>query len=207
MPAGVLSLTLLAAALAPVPAPADEPAAACAPDQVAVVVDFNELGGPTRVGCATAEDSAAHLFGDAGFPLTFTTAPGMQGFVCTVAGAPTDRSCTRGDSYWSLWWSDGEQPWSYATLGVDQLDVPPGGYVGFAWHEGAGDATAPDVAVGQHVDAATAPTAPTASSATSERAADGAATPEQRGALPWLAGGLVVVVLGAAAVPILRRRR
>jgi hypothetical protein len=206
VPRGLLSIALAAAvlALSPARAGAGEPAAAtgCEPGQVTVVVDFNELGGPTRAACADAGGSAARLFDATGFKLTYASAPGMQGFVCTVAGVPADRNCTQGDSYWSLWWSDGSKPWAYATLGVDQLDVPARGFVGFAWHQGSGDATAPDVAVS------------TPSSAVPEPVREPVREParadaEAGGGFPaWLGIALAVVVLGAAgAVPILRRRR
>jgi len=172
----------------------------CPLDQVTVVVDFNEIGGDTRSGCATPGASAAQVFERAGFALTYATTPAMHGFVCTVAGAPADRRCTQGDAYWSLWWSDGSTAWSYATLGVDQLEPRPGGYVGFAWHQGGDKASAPDVPVG-------APAAARAGSRHDEGSP--AAGESDDGGFPaWLGGGLVVVVLAAAAVvPVLRRRR
>ncbi|GAA3675211.1 hypothetical protein GCM10022237_38450 [Nocardioides ginsengisoli] len=201
MPGRFLILALIAAivGLSPAPAGAHAPSdAACDSGQVMVVVDFNQLGGPTRSACAKAGGSAAQLFDAAGFALTYTSAPGMQGFVCTVADKPIDRNCTQGDSYWSLWWSDGSKPWAYATLGVDQLEVPARGYVGFAWHQGSGDATAPDLAVGT-----------TSIPVREPEPEPDRAEADNRGGFPaWLGIGLAVVVLGAAgAVPILRRRR
>lgn len=183
----------------------------CHGDQVAVVVDFNQLGGPTRAACLDTGGTAAELFESAGFALTEATTPGMQGFVCTISGKPEDRQCTRGDSYWSLWWSGEADQWAYATLGARQLEVEPGGAVGFAWHQGEGDAAAPDLAP----SGAGAAEEPGAGAAASPGAGDpdagdlSADDPPARSAVPtWLLVAAAAVVLGAAgAVPLLRRRR
>lgn len=104
-------------------------------------VDFNQLlaGDDLRKGCAPGASTAAEAFGQAGFKLAYSPAPGMQGYVCTVNEKPADRDCTGADAYWSLWWADGKGgDWKYSTLGVDSLDAPRGGYVAFSWHEGPG---------------------------------------------------------------------
>lgn len=117
-------------------------------DGVVVVVDFAELGGGARRGCDANGGNAASNFTDAGFGLTFATEEAT--FVCRVAGKPADDPCTdaaQANAYWSLWWSDGESgDWVYASLGVNGLTVPEGGYVAFAWHQGGGRATAPSAA-------------------------------------------------------------
>ena len=180
------------------------PDAGCTDGQVTVVVDFNELGGKTRVACADGGGTASQLFESSGFPLTYTRAPGMQGFVCSVSGRPERGPCTEGDAYWSLWWSDGADQWAYATLGADQLEIEPGGLVGFAWHEGDVDAAPPDVEI--------AGDGPVTAGAGDE-VAEGAPQPagsgdgDDDGVPTWVPVGLGVVVLGAAAaVPLLRRR-
>jgi len=113
---------------------------------VTVIVDYNEIGGPTRAGCDPdgGGESASQVFPDAGFSLEYH--PRQPGYVCKVTGLPDDRPCLENDSFWSLWWSDGESGrWSFSNQGVGGLTVPEGGYVAFAWHEGSGNAQPPDV--------------------------------------------------------------
>ncbi len=118
---------------------------------VTVVVDYNEVGGPTRAGCAPdgAGDSASQVFPDAGFSLGYH--PRQPGYVCLVTGLPDDRPCLENDSFWSLWWSDGTSgEWRFANQGVGGLTVPDGGYLAFSWHEGGGRADPPDFAPTSH---------------------------------------------------------
>lgn len=129
--------------------------AACTGDSgVSVIVDFNELGGGVTAACDPdgAGKVAAEVFPDAGYPLTY--AQEDPGFVCRVSGKPADSPCVRtppATAYWSLWWSDGESgQWVYSSSGVSSLDVPDGGYLAFAWHQGSGNAAAPDVAPTAH---------------------------------------------------------
>ncbi len=167
---GPVAAGLLAAAgllLAPAPATAAEPAGCPGASGVTVVVDFNELpaGEELQAGCdPTPGGAAASNFADAGFRLTQAT--GDPGFTCQVDGRPADRDCTASDAFWSLWWSDGKSgKWVFATRGVTTLRVPEGGYVAFAWHEGAGTAQAPDARPAPRVPTSTAP--PTKSAAPS----------------------------------------
>lgn len=142
MVAGLLATTGLLVA----PAPAR--AASCAGDTgVVVVVDYAELGSGVRKGCDADGGNAASNLTDAGFPLTF--ASNDPTFVCRVTGVPAADPCTDtppSNAYWSLWWSDGRTgTWKYASLGVNGLKVPAGGYVAFAWHQGGGRAAPPAV--------------------------------------------------------------
>lgn len=147
----VVAALLAAAAGVLVPggsAPAAAAAVAACPGAagVTVIVDYNEIGGPTRAGCDAdgGGKSASQVFPDAGFPLEYH--PRQPGYVCKVTGLPDDRPCLENDSFWSLWWSDGESGrWSFSNQGVGGLTVPEGGYVAFAWHEGSGNAQPPDV--------------------------------------------------------------
>ncbi|RHW27984.1 hypothetical protein D0Z08_06810 [Nocardioides immobilis] len=145
---------VLVAAVAGVVVPAGEATAfaaapACSGDTgVTVIVDFNELGGGVTAACDPdgAGKSASEVFDDTGYPLVF--AQQDPGFVCRVSGKPADSPCVRtppATAYWSLWWSDGESGrWSYATSGVNVLEVPDGGFVAFAWHQGQDNAAPPD---------------------------------------------------------------
>lgn len=178
----------------------------CAADQVTVVVDFNELGGKTRVACVSEGGTAARVFEEAGFPLVTTDAPTIPGFVCRVGGLPVDGPCGQGSAYWSLWWSSaahGSTPteWTYATLGVLHLEVEPGDHLGFAWHEGRGSAAPPDVALPGEPSGSAPGEDEVTSSAVTPEAADEAAGPAT-----WLLVAGAVVVLGAAAAVPLRRR-
>lgn len=174
-----------------------------------MVVDFNQLGGETRVACAPGGGTAARLFERSGFPLVTTDAPAIPGFVCRVSGLPTDGPCGQGNAYWSLWWSagpdgDSSSEWTYSTLGVVQLEIEPGSYLGFAWHQGDDSVRPPDVALPG--DGAVA--------AQGEddvvRGADPVppqAAEDTGGPATWLLVAGAVVVLGAASVVPLRRRR
>ncbi len=117
-------------------------AATCNGAGVSVVVDFKGLGGGQQTGCVSGKGgtSAATILGAAGVELT--RARNQPGFVCRVQQVPQSDPCVNAspsEAYWSLWWSDGSSgSWSYASLGVDQLKVPEGGSVGFAWDDQSG---------------------------------------------------------------------
>jgi hypothetical protein len=117
-------------------------AATCSGAGVSVVVDFKGLGGGQQTGCVTGKggSSAATILGAAGVELT--RARNQPGFVCRVQQVPASDPCVNAspsDAYWALWWSDGSSgSWSYASLGVDQLEIPEGGSVGFAWDDQSG---------------------------------------------------------------------
>ena len=156
--AGVLSAPAGPALAVPAPAAA---AAACGSTGVTAVVDFNGLGGNQEtVGCDAggAGRPASVVFSDAGYTLSYSQAPGMNGFVCKIQGQPADGDCAQTDSYWSLWWSDGTSgTWKYSSEGASSLDVPDGGSVAFSWHEGSGNATPPDVAPAVHDEPSSTP--------------------------------------------------
>lgn len=179
---------LVAAAGLLVPALATTPAAsAAAPCSgrtgVVVVVDFAELGGGVTKGCDSNGGTAANNFQDAGFPLMY--AQDSSGFICRISNKPADDPCdsaAQADRYWSLWWSDGKTgTWKYASLGVNALKVPAGGYVAFAWHQGGGRAAPPAVTPTIRKDVAPSPSAPAPSASTKDSAQPGkapsAATP------------------------------
>ncbi len=215
--------TLVVAAVLAVSAPAtsspapDHTAAATAPcptdHGVTVVVDFNEIGGPDRVACVSDGGGrpAADLFTAAGFPLEYQ--PQLPDFVCRVDGEPTDRPCAESDSFWSLWWSDGSDGsgWVFSTLGASGLEVPDGGILAFAWHEGDGDAAPPDHAPTTDSDTGPGRAAETDPTATDVRDdARGDSTPagdDDPFPTGLVLGAAVLVLAAAAAVPILRRRR
>lgn len=172
---GPVAASLLAATgLAFLPtSPASAAGGACpGASGVTVVVDFNELpaGAEIQVGCDSKPgDRAVDNFANAGFALTpRATDPG---FTCQIDGQPADRDCAATDAFWSLWVSDGKSgKWTFATRGVTSLRVPTGGYVAFAWHEGAGQASPPDAVPTPRVPKAT----PTPTAAPSTKSTPGA---------------------------------
>ncbi|MBM7519421.1 hypothetical protein [Nocardioides nitrophenolicus] len=143
--------TILVAATVALLPQATAHAAGCAGSSgVSVVVDFNELnGGSLSAACVGngGGKTAATLFDTAGYKLSPVT--GEAGAICKVSGYPEDAGCVNmppATAYWSLWWSDGKSgTWWYADAGAGNLTVPDGGYVAFAWHQGSGRATPPDV--------------------------------------------------------------
>ena len=177
----------------------------CGPDDVTVVVDYAELGDGIRRGCAEGAggDVASDIFPNAGFPLEY--AARSAGFVCRVTKAPADASCVDAapaTAYWSLWWSDGDSDWSYATRGPQSLRIPAGGHVAFVWHEGAGSATPPEVSPGADAadpdDDAAGPPA--------EGVVDSGRTDDDEGLPLWVPVGAGVVVVGAGVALTWRRR-
>lgn len=129
-------------------------AAACSDASgVTVVVDYHELGGGLVAVCDPegAGGSAAALFPDNGFPLTFVQQ--TPGFVCRVTGVPADDPCVQTpptDAYWALFWSTGSSgTWTYASQGVGSLTVPAGGYVALAW-QGSSTRNPPGMAPRSH---------------------------------------------------------
>jgi hypothetical protein len=118
-------------------------AAACSDDAgVTVVVDYARSGGSgVSVGCIAGGGgaSAASLFGDAGHDLERVSS--QPGAVCKVDGLRTQDACQRmppADAFWGLFWSDGDGGWVFSQEGVDNLNVPAGGSVAWAWQNGGG---------------------------------------------------------------------
>ncbi len=164
--AAVTGVVITATAPAPAGAAAGSAAACSGATGVTVIVDFNELDGGITAACDAdgAGKSASEVFVDAGYPLTYVQQD--PGFVCTISSKPADAPCARTPpptAYWSLWWSNGESGrWVYATSGVNTLEVPDGGYLAFAWHQGSGNAAPPDANPTAHqATQATQPTQPT----------------------------------------------
>lgn len=147
--AGATGILVAPASAAAAPAAA---AACSTASGISVVVDFKELGGGVTAGCdGDAGGPASQNFADAGYQLSYSQAPGMNGFVCKVQGKPADGDCAQTDSFWSLWWSDGKSgDWVFSSRGVGSLNVPEGGYVAFAWHQGGGDAQPPAAVPAAH---------------------------------------------------------
>lgn len=123
-------------------------AAACTTSAgVTVVVDFHQLGGGAQIECdpSGGGKTASSLFIDNRFSLTYIASGGV---VCRINGLPAGEDCSDmppADAYWALYWSNGKSGgWTYSSLGVDGLKIPPGGSVAFSWSKGG--TTRPSVA-------------------------------------------------------------
>ncbi len=158
---GSVTATLMVAVTGILAAPAvanavpAQAAAACRTSSgVTAIVDFDELGGGVTAGCDSngGGQAASQVFRDAGYTLEYSQQPGMNGFVCKIQSKPADGDCAANDAFWSLWWSDGRSGrWVFSSQGVGTIDVPDGGYVAFAWHEGGGRAEPPAVNPTPHI--------------------------------------------------------
>lgn len=168
-----------------------------------VVVEPAALGGSPEVTCDPdgGGRSAARIFADAGHRLGRVSS--SPDFVCTVDREPADASCAQvpsADAYWSLWWTDGHKPWTYATLGVDGLTVPDGGALAFTWLSGKSDGRPTTAVPGVRPTAS-----PSAAPVDSDRPP--AAADDDSGLPTWVAPLVVVGVLGVAGALMLARSR
>jgi len=182
--------------------PAAATAGVCAGHGVTVVIEPASLGGKAEIACDAdgAGRTAARIFADTGHRLTRVSS--SPDFVCKVDIRPADASCGQvppADAYWSLWWSDGSSPWTYASVGVDGLTVPDGGAVAFTWVDGSNDGT-PRTAL---ASAAASPTASPSPRGAADKSTDAETDPGLPG---WVPPAAVVVVLGAAGAIVARRR-
>lgn len=152
-----VALTSVAATLGLGAAPA---AATCATASgVSVLVDFDGLGGGLETSCVSngGGQSAAEL-SEVEHDLTRVTQ--FPGAVCRVDGLPADVDCSRmppSDAFWGLFWSDGSGGWVFSSEGVDSLDVPAGGSVGWAWQTGGEPKEYPGVEPPQHASPSPSP--------------------------------------------------
>ncbi|WP_238998447.1 hypothetical protein [Nocardioides limicola] len=103
---------------------------------ISVVVDATPLAGERVVRCVESTEPllAGAAFTEAGFSLERVRR--LPGAVCRIDGLPADLACVNmppADGYWKLYWAPADADWSYASLGVDSLEIPVGGAVGFSW--------------------------------------------------------------------------
>lgn len=151
-----------AVGLAPVPAQA---AYCTTADGVSVQVDFGALGGGSATGCGRG-DTAADVFGSAGF--TLTPDDQQRSFVCQVEGKPAaGEPCIETNAYWAFFVSNDGGGWVYASLGVYSQPVDPGDSVALVW-QSTNSRRTPGAGPGQPVAASSAAT-PKPSAQTSTR--------------------------------------
>lgn len=164
---------------------------------VTVVVDFTELGGETKLGCAASGfDTGLDALHSAGF----TSADSQPGLVCTIDAQPDPCPATFQGSFWSYWHGDsGDAEWTNYQVGAATSHPVAGSVEGWRYNDGtAGPGLSPQDAVTQ------ATTPPTDSvQAPAEK------SPQKQGSdpVPLIAGGGVVVLLGVVVTVLLLRRR
>ncbi|ROO60517.1 hypothetical protein EDC02_2404 [Micromonospora sp. Llam0] len=138
------------AALAPVdPAIAAGRAGYC-PDGngVTVIVDFQELGGPTIIRCAVGDQATGHAaLKNAGISITGTTRWG-ESFICRIEGRPTaaEEPCIDtppASAYWSYWHASDGGPWTYSQRGVLARKPPLGSFEGWSFAKNRTASTSP----------------------------------------------------------------
>lgn len=206
--AGFLTLTVAQAQAqdqAPAQAQGQEPSlSACA--GVRVVVDPGPLGGGIARRCVEEDGdrSAAALTEQAGVAVTWVQR--YPGFVCRLAGRPSDLRCAEtppSDGYWGLFWAGpGDSVWTYSTQGAGSLTVPRGGAVGWRFQDG-GRRDDPAALLDQEPGLDSPPAAVPASQTSMLRSDEGTGS----AALLLGAAGLAAAMLAGYGVVVARRRR
>ncbi|WP_019144378.1 hypothetical protein [Aeromicrobium massiliense] len=194
------------------------PAAHAAPDcsdagDVAVVVDYKELGADLQILCAEDADGSTVLetLREAGLKTTGTTKEG-DAALCRVEDLPSpqDEACqTYSDqAYWAISLAGPDaDAWSYAQKGVAEQTVEGGGYVGLSYEPITADANAaaaPSVLPGDEVRAQLEADAEADEPAGDEAVEEDSSTPNT---VAIVVGAVLVVALVAAIVAASRRRR
>jgi hypothetical protein len=132
----VIATVLVAAALAAQVLAAAPVAALDDCAGVTVVVDAIELGGTVTARCVDDASDGLDALGRAGHDYTFL--PGNPGFVCTIDQRPDPCNGAPTDAYWS-YWVEGDDGWTYATLGAGSRRPAAGSVEGWRF----GDSSSP----------------------------------------------------------------
>ena len=202
-----LAVLLAPAAGATPGAPAADPQGSlCAGSGVNVVVDYQQLGGGIVQACDTAGGgkTASEVFADAGVKITPVSS--FPGAACRVDGKPAEGGCAKmppADAYWGLY-IDKAGSWTYAPKGADELKLADGDFVAFSW-QGTKTSTPPGV---KPVEATASPSAATSPSASASASSASSSQQEQDGGgvAWWIPVRAVVLLVGAGAVVLVRRR-
>jgi hypothetical protein len=121
------------------PAVAQEGTAGACPDTtgVSVVVDAQELqpqAGPSTRCAPSAGGNGLEILTKAG--VSYQTASRSPGFVCKVAGLPSDAPCTDpspADAYWSYWLAVRGGSWCLSDRGAQGRNPPAGTVEGWSF--------------------------------------------------------------------------
>lgn len=179
------------------------PGGACATGSgVSVVVDLTDLGGKVLVGCAPGDPATGRqALTDAGFGVT--DAP--SGMICAIDSAPDPCPTTFKGLYWSYWSAQPGTGWTAYAVGADSSNPAPGGFEGWRYNDGS---TGPGV-LAADLQGATGATAQPTGRPTAQPTplAEPASAPSDRAPTAAITGICLVVLLGVAAVLVVRRRR
>jgi len=192
---------------------ADDPAAtgACTdPAGVTVVVDFTDVGGEVEIGCATAAATGTEALQEAGFVDTRDA----SGLICAISANPDPCPAEFTGSYWSYWYAAPGGEWQAYQEGSDTAAPAPGSVEGWRYSDGSVGPTivAPTVvpAGTESADATqtAAPSAEPSAEQTMAASTDAPASGEQTsGVGGWVIGALVIVLIAAVVTVLVRRRR
>ncbi|WP_326555659.1 hypothetical protein [Micromonospora sp. NBC_01813] len=115
---------------------------------VTVIVDFQELGGPTIIRCAVGDQATGHTaLKNAGISITGTTRWG-ESFICRIEGRPTaaEEACVDtppASAYWSYWHAADGEPWTYSQRGVMARKPQLGSFEGWSFAKNRTASTSP----------------------------------------------------------------
>ena len=179
---------------------------------VTIVVQYGEPLG-TSVGCAPGDPATGlEALKSAGHPYTFV--PRQPGFVCTIDARPNPCNNGPANAYWSYWHAQPGGAWSYGSVGAGSYHPPSGSVDGWAFGSGKPPRSRPP-AVGTSGDTTSGSVASGAGATGGSTAAEGRTSPSAtpnlspngRGGLRGLVGGIgLIVLLGALAGYLARRR-
>jgi len=178
---------------------------------VTIVVQYADPLG-TSVGCATGDPATGlDALKSAGHRYTFV--PRQPGFLCTIDARPDPCNNGPANAYWSYWHAQPGGSWSYGSIGAGSYDPPSGSVEGWAFGSGEPPRSRPPVAgTSRNTSSGSAASETGSTSSATARArtstsATGNLTPQRRGGLGGLVGGVgLIVVLGGLAGYLARRR-
>jgi hypothetical protein len=132
----VAALLVAVGALVPAAPAAADPTGPCTDASgVTVVVDFQELGHGTYVGCAAQPVvSGFDALTRAGFEYRTTTR--FPGFLCRIEDKPETDPClttSPANAYWSYWIAPRGGAWCYSNIGAGARVPPPGSVEGWSF--------------------------------------------------------------------------
>ncbi len=112
---------------------ADEANAECANNNdITIVIDFQDLGGGVNVRCSPQPVRN----GFDAFTRSNIAVDNYRGFVCRIAGLPTEGPCDRfppGNYYWVYWLAPRGGDWCYSQVGAGSRTPPPGSVEGWSF--------------------------------------------------------------------------
>jgi hypothetical protein len=179
---------------------------------VTIVVQYGDPLG-TSVGCATGDPATGlEALKSSGHHYTFV--PRQPGFVCTIDARPDPCNNGPANAYWSYWHAEPGGSWSYSSTGAGSYAPPSGSVEGWAFGSGKPPKSVPPVA-GTSDPASSGTTASDSGTAGHGTQADarttGSATRKLptggRGGLGGLVSGIALIVLLGALAGYLARRR